>query len=209
MWTEPMEIYMHRGRLEVIIGGMFSGKSEELIRRLRRARIAGLGVRLFKPAVDTRSEGVSTHAGSEESATPIKSAEDLLDPSVLPPGVRVIGVDEVQFLEGDVTGVLNGLASQGVRVIAAGLDLDYRGDPFGSMPELACLAEELQKLRAVCVVCGADACRTFRTLNSEALVEIGASESYEARCRTHFDEGIRSSLTSRQPPEADSPTPLA
>jgi thymidine kinase len=181
---------MHKGRLEVILGGMFSGKTEELIRRLRRARIAGLGVRLYKPAVDTRSAGVSTHSGSEEEAVPIECAEDLLDPAVLPPEVVVIGVDEVQFLAGAAAEVLDGLASRGLRVVAAGLDLDYKAVPFGSVPELACLAEEVVKLRAVCVVCGADACRTFRTSGSEALVEIGAADSYEARCRTHFNEGV-------------------
>jgi thymidine kinase len=198
---------MHSGGLEIIIGGMFSGKTEELLRRLRRARIAGLEVRLYKPAADTRAVGVSTHSGSEESAIPIKVAEDLLDPEILPPGVRVVGVDEVQFLNGNVAQILDGLASRGVRVVAAGLDLDYRGDTFGSVPELACLAEKVLKLQAVCTVCGGDACRTFRTLHSEALVEIGASESYEARCRFHFNEGRNPSQTSRPPQGGGSPTP--
>lgn len=182
-----------RGSIEVITGSMFSGKTDELIRRLRRARIARQGVQVFKPAIDTRYavEKVTSHAGSEFEATPVASAADIV--ALIKAETTVVALDEAQFFGPEVGDLCRSLASQGIRVIIAGLDQDFRGEPFGPMPQLLALAEDVDKLHAICAVCGGEASRTQRLINGqpayydEPVVVVGASELYEARCREHHD----------------------
>lgn len=180
-----------RGSIEVITGSMFSGKTEELIRRLRRARIARQTVQVFKPIIDTRFsvEKVKSHAGSEFEATPVPAAADILP--LIRPETTVVALDEAQFFDADVCALARALAERGLRVIAAGLDQDFRGEPFGPMPQLLSLAEQVDKLHAICAICGDEASRTQRLINgeparySDPVVVVGASELYEARCREH------------------------
>jgi thymidine kinase len=181
---------MHRqGWIEVIAGPMFSGKSEELIRRVRRALIARQRVLVFKPRLDNRyhESHVVSHDGKQVAAIPVESAAEMeahLDP--LP---QVVAVDEVQFLDRGLLSLVERLAAQGVRVILAGLDLDFRGEPFGLMPELLARAEFVEKLSAICPRCGAPATRTQRLVNgkparySDPVILVGAEEHYEPRCR--------------------------
>lgn len=177
------------GRIEVICGSMFSGKTEELIRRVRRAVIAKQKVQVVKPVIDTRYhiERVTSHAGANIDATPIPSSQAVWD--VLEPDTTVVAVDEVQFFDMGIIQVCEKLADEGKRVICAGLDMDFRGEPFGPMPELLARAEEIAKLRAICVVCASEASRTQRLINGEPaayddpVVMVGAAEVYEARCR--------------------------
>jgi thymidine kinase len=168
---------------------MFSGKTEELIRRLRRAVIARQRVQLFKPAVDDRY-GVSTvasHNGMKWEGVVVGDAEEVL--SKVEPGTTVVAIDEVQFFDPKVVDVCNELAHRGLRVIVAGLDTDFRGEPFGPMPTLMAQAESVRKLHAICMQCGGEASRTQRLIDGrpayydDPIVLIGASESYEARCR--------------------------
>ncbi len=181
------------GSTEVITGSMFSGKTDELIRRLRRARIARQNVQVFKPIIDTRYtlEKVTSHAGSEFEATPVARAADILP--LVKPETTVVALDEAQFFEPEIAGVCRTLAARGVRVIVAGLDQDFRGEPFGPLPELLSLAEQVDKLHAICAVCGGEASRTQRLINGQPaqyddpVVVVGASELYEARCREHHD----------------------
>jgi thymidine kinase len=182
---------MHRqGWIEVIAGPMFSGKSEELIRRVRRALIARQSVLVFKPRLDNRyhESHVVSHDGKQVAAIPVESAAEMeahLDP--LP---QVVAVDEVQFLDRGLLSLVERLAAQGVRVILAGLDLDFRGEPFGLMPELLARAEFVEKLSAICPRCGAPATRTQRLVNgrparySDPVILVGAEEHYEPRCRS-------------------------
>ena len=192
----------HGGHLEVIVGPMFSGKSEELIRRLNRAVIARQKVVVFKPAIDDRYHDthVASHAGRMTPALAVAStaqARDLLGghgvlldagEQVLP---DVVGFDEAQFFDAGLVPLALELADMGVRVILAGLDLDFRGEPFGGIPELLSRAESGEKLTAICVVCGAPATRTQRLIGGrparrgDPVVMVGAAESYEARCRVH------------------------
>ncbi len=177
------------GWIEVVCGSMFSGKTEELIRRVRRARIARQKVQVFKPALDNRyhAEQVASHDGLQWQAIPIGSARDILER--LEPDTTVVAVDEAQFFDWELSHVCNDLAGRGIRVILAGLDLDFRGEPFGPMPLLMAEAEEVTKLQAICVVCGAPASRTQRLIDGEPaayddpIILVGGSESYEARCR--------------------------
>jgi len=179
------------GSLEVITGSMFCGKSDELIRRLRRAKIAKQQVQVFKPAIDDRyaEAKVVSHAGNEFDAVAIEKAADIR--AQLQPETTVVAIDEAQFLDGEIVAVVKYLADSGIRVIVAGLDTDFRGEPFGSMPTLTAQAERVDKLHAICMVCGGDASRTQRLVNGEPanyndpIVIVGASEMYEARCRTH------------------------
>ncbi|MEN6409464.1 MAG: thymidine kinase [Anaerolineaceae bacterium] len=181
----------HSGVIEVVCGSMFSGKTDELIRRLRRATIARKKVQVFKPVIDNRYsvEKVTSHAGGEFDALPIMKAEEIL--TNLEPDTTVVGVDEAQFFDMQVIDVVDALANRGLRVIVAGLDLDFRGEPFGPMPVLMAKAERVDKLQAICMVCGEPACRTQRLVNGEPadyddpVVIVGASEMYEARCRLH------------------------
>jgi thymidine kinase len=180
-----------RGSIEVITGSMFSGKTDELIRRLRRARIARQSVQVFKPVIDNRYgvDKVTSHAGSEFEATPVRRAADI-EP-LLRPETTVVAIDEAQFFEPQVAEFSQQLAERGIRVIVAGLDQDFRGEPFGPMPQLMSLAEHVDKLHAICAVCGEEASRTQRLINDqpaaydEPVVVVGASELYEARCREH------------------------
>ena len=183
------------GWLEVICGPMFSGKSEEMIRRLRRAEIAGQQAVIFKPAIDDRFDAadVVSHAGIRMRAVPVASVPNLVSRSS---GFDVVGIDEVQFFEGSVVAAALDLAERGVRVIAAGLDQDFRRLPFGPMPGLLAHAEFVDKLQAVCHQCGGAATRTQRLVDGEpasfdgATIQIGALDSYEARCSACYRAGV-------------------
>ena len=177
------------GWVEVICGSMFSGKTEEMIRRVRRAQIAKQKVQVFKPAIDTRyaTEQVKSHNGVGYAAIPAATLAEIV--ANIEPDTTVIGIDEIQFFDMDVIQMVRQLADRGVRVIAAGLDMDFRGEPFGPMPQLMSEAEHVDKLHAICVVCGADASRTQRLIDGrpalydDPIILVGGSESYEARCR--------------------------
>jgi thymidine kinase len=183
----------HTGSIEVVCGSMFSGKTDELIRRLRRASIARQKVQVFKPAIDHRYglQKVTSHAGSEYAAQPIECSETIL--TQLDGDTTVVGIDEAQFFDSGIVSVAQALADRGMRVIVAGLDTDFRGEPFGSMPVLMAQAERVDKLQAICMVCGEPASRTQRILNdkpahyNDPVVVVGASEMYEARCRQHHE----------------------
>ena len=178
-----------RGRIELICGSMFSGKTEELIRRLRRALIARQKVQVFKPIIDDRYhvEKVTSHNGLDFEAQPVSRAADIVE--MLNPETTVVAIDEVQFFEADVVDLCEELADAGRRVIVAGLDTDFRGFPFGPIPDLMARAEEVDKLHAICVVCGQEASRTQRLIEGQPAAEddpvvlVGAAEVYEARCR--------------------------
>jgi thymidine kinase len=168
---------------------MFSGKTEELIRRLRRAQIAKQKVQVFKPAIDNRYgiQRITSHNGLFVEALPVKDASTIL--GLVEPDTTVVAVDEVQFFDWQISRVCEELAGRGVRVIAAGLDVDFRGEPFGPMPVLMAEAEEVAKLQAICVVCGRPGSRTQRLIDGkpasydDPVIMVGASEVYEARCR--------------------------
>lgn len=188
---------MHEGQIgggiEVICGSMFSGKTEELIRRVKRAQIARKRVQVFKPAIDTRysTEHVSSHDGVRAQAIVVITAAELADQ--LDDAVEVVAIDEIQFLDHPVIDLCETLASRGKRVIVAGLDQDFRGESFGPMPELMARAEHVDKLQAICVVCGSPASRTQRLINGrpasyhDPIILVGATEAYEARCRACHD----------------------
>jgi len=177
------------GWIEVICGSMFSGKTEELIRRLRRAQIARQKVQVFKPALDDRYtvQKVASHNGMHWEAIPIESARSI--PALVESDTTVVAIDEAQFFDWNVADVCSQLADRGLRVIVAGLDMDFRGEPFGPMPLLMAQAERVDKLQAICVVCSAPASRTQRLINGQPawyddpIILVGASEVYEARCR--------------------------
>jgi thymidine kinase len=177
------------GWIEVICGSMFCGKTEELLRRVRRAVIARQRIQVFKPAIDSRYGlgRVASHNGLAWDSEAVSSSSEILER--LQPDTTIVAIDEVQFFDEGVADVCNQLAQRGLRVICAGLDLDFRGEPFGPMPRLMAQAELLDKLHAICVVCGAPASRTQRLIDgqparfSEPVIVIGASEKYEARCR--------------------------
>lgn len=178
------------GRIEVISGVMFSGKTEELIRRVRRAIIAGKSVQVFKSHLDDRymtMHSVTTHDGLAVEAQPVDSAAEIM--RLLRPSTQVAAIDEVQFLDAGIVGVTTTLADRGVRIVAAGTDTDFRGEPFGAMPSLMAVAEEVTKLHAICLKCGADACRNQRLIDGtpahydSPTIMVGGREQYEARCR--------------------------
>ncbi len=179
----------HEGWIEVICGSMFSGKSEELIRRIKRARYAKQKVQVFKPQLDNRysNDDVVSHDGSSEKAINIEHPEDILNN--IDEDTQVIAIDEIQFFDSRLVEVCQELADRGYRVITAGLDTDFRGEPFGCTPQLLAIAEYVEKLHAICMVCGSPASRTQRLIDEKPapydgpLVLIGARESYEARCR--------------------------
>mgnify|MGYP002622707753 CR=1 FL=1 len=190
-----MTMHQRQGRIEIVAGVMFSGKSEELIRRVRRALIARRRVRVFKSHLDARYEGlhrISSHTGAAIEAAPIDRAEEILRAVEEPESVDVVAVDEAQFLDAGIVEVATHLAEHGVRVICAGTDTDFRGEPFGMMGHLMAIAEEVTKLQAICVVCGDLACRNQRLVGGQPapwnspVVQVGGSESYEARCRACF-----------------------
>lgn len=181
----------HTGQIEIICGSMFCGKTEELIRRVRRAIIARQTVQVFKPKLDDRYgvQTITSHTGQNHDAIAVESSSEI-EP-LIEPKTTVIAIDEVQFFDDGIVAVAEKLAAQGMRIICAGLDLDFRGEPFGPMPQLLCRAEEVTKLHAICVVCGEQASRTQRLVNgepahySDPIIFVGAQESYEARCREH------------------------
>jgi thymidine kinase len=179
-----------RGWIEVICGSMFSGTTEELIRRLNRARIAKQKVEIFKPTVDKRyhEEDIVSHNATAIRSTPVDFAQDIL---LLGGSCDVVGIDEAQFFDEGLTEVCVKLANSGVRVIAAGLDMDYLGKPFGPMPALMAVAEYVTKVHAICVQCGDIATYSFRSVASEQQVLLGETDSYEARCRHCFLEGMK------------------
>lgn len=181
------------GFFEVICGSMFSGKTDELIRRLVRATIAKQKVQVFKPAIDVRYavEQVTSHAGAQFDAIPVEQAADIRER--LDADITVVAVDEAQFFDSEIVNIVQELADQGLRVIVAGLDMDFRGEPFGPMPALMSKAEKVDKLHAICMVCGLEASRTQRLVDGkparydDPVVIVGASEMYEARCRQHHE----------------------
>ncbi|MGZ0139252.1 thymidine kinase [Bacillus velezensis] len=188
-----MYIMKQSGWLELICGSMFSGKSEELIRRVKRATYAKQEVKVFKPAIDNRysEEAVVSHNGTSMTSHVISSSAEIWDH--VSESTDVIAVDEVQFFGESIIGDLSSLADKGYRVIAAGLDMDFRGEPFGVVPNLMAVAESVTKLQAVCSVCGSPASRTQRLIDGkpasydDPVILVGASESYEARCRHHHE----------------------
>lgn len=177
-----------KGWIEVVCGSMFSGKTEELIRRLNRAKIAKQKVEIFKPSIDTRYDAndVVSHNENVIRSTPIHVASDML---LLSNNCDVIGVDEAQFFDEELVDVCVKLANKGIRVIVAGLDMDFTGKPFGPMPGLMSVAEYVTKVHAICMKCGGVASYSYRLTNDEGQVLLGETDSYEARCRTCFVEG--------------------
>jgi len=181
----------HQGRLEVITGPMFCGKTDELLRRLRRAIIAKQKIQVFKPGFDIRysSEKVTSHAGNEYNAYPVESISEV--PKLLNDDVTLVAIDEAQFFGEEIIDVVQSLVDKGLRVIVGGLDMDFRGEPFGQMPVLLAQAEFVDKLHAICMVCGEEATRTQRLVDGnpayydDPIIIVGASEMYEARCRVH------------------------
>jgi len=195
------------GWIELICGSMFSGKTEELIRRLVRADIAKQKVQVFKPEIDKRyaANKVSSHSGSRHQAVVVKSVDDMA--AMIADDTNVIGIDEVQFFDWKIAELCDNLANRGRRVILAGLDLDFRGEPFGPMPLLMAQAELVDKLQAICMICGSPASRTQRLINGypanydDPVIMVGASEVYEARCRQHH-KVPRNEPENVVPPEA-------
>ncbi|MBY0515797.1 MAG: thymidine kinase [Bacteriovoracaceae bacterium] len=174
------------GSVEVVCGPMFSGKTEELIRRVKRAQIAKQRVQIFKPAMDVRyaEEEVVSHSSLAIKAEPVDGAVDIL--IRLKDSTRVVAIDEIQFFDEAIVTVVTKLAARGCRVICAGLDLDYRAQPFGPMPQLLAIADEVTKIHAICTVCGAPAVRSQRLTKSKDKILLGETEAYEARCRGHY-----------------------
>jgi len=185
MFIEPHLRGEKRGWIEVITGSMFSGKTEELIRRLKRARIANLKVEIFKPAVDIRydEQNIVSHDENFIVSTPVTNSMNIL---LLSEDVDVVGIDEGQFFDRQIVEVCEKLAQRGTRVIVAGLDMDFRGKPFGPMPELLAIADYITKVHAICVQCGNIATHSFRKIKNDAQVMLGEKNEYEPRCRTCF-----------------------
>ena len=178
------------GWIEVIAGSMFSGKSEELIRRLRRAQIAKQNVQIFKPAIDNRysDDHITSHSEMRIPSSNVSTSRELLE--AVRPDTQVVGIDEAQFFDKELPAVVNTLADQGRRVVVAGLDQDYLGRPFEPMPALLAIAEYITKTLAICMVCGGPANHTQRLIASRERVLVGATGAYEARCRDCFDPTI-------------------
>jgi thymidine kinase len=179
-------MFERRGWIEVIVGGMFSGKTEELIRRLRRAELARQRVQVFKPIIDDRysKEEVCSHNQNTIQSKPISKAAEIWDH--LKDNTQVVGIDEGQFFDQGLVEVVQALAERGKRVVIAGLDTDWQAKPFEPMPTLMAIAENVTKQHAVCVVCGTSASRTQRTASVDSQIAVGAADMYEARCREHF-----------------------
>lgn len=176
------------GSIEVVCGSMFSGKTEALIRRLNRARIAKLKVEIFSPKSDTRfvENALVSHNANSIASTSVENASSIL---LLASDVNVVGIDEAQFFDAELPDVCNALANKGVRVIVAGLDMDYKGRPFGPMPAMMAMADSVTKLQAVCVRCGNPAMYSYRLASSDSKILLGEKESYEPRCRACFLAG--------------------
>lgn len=186
MFTEPSNIAQKSGWIEVVCGSMFSGKTEELIRRLKRAKIANQHVGIFKPQLDNRyhNNNIVSHNETTISAKAVINASDILIESH---NFGVIGIDEAQFFDDQILQVVEQLANNGKRVIIAGLDMDYAGNPFGPMPQLMSIANFVTKLHAVCMQCGGVASYSYRISNKTDQVVIGEKDHYEARCRSCFN----------------------
>lgn len=178
-----------KGSIEVVCGSMFSGKTEELIRRMKRAKFAKQKVEIFKPAIDTRysDEDVVSHDHNVIQSTPVDSSQNIL---LLAEGIDVVGIDEAQFFDMGIVDVCQQLANRGIRVIVAGLDMDYKGVPFGPMPALLAIAEDVYKTHAICVHCGDLAYVSHRLVSSEKRVLLGETESYEPLCRSCYAKAI-------------------
>ncbi len=178
---------MRRGRVEVICGSMFSGKTEELIRRLKRAQFARQRVEIFKPAIDIRysEEEVVSHQGNSIPSTPVDTSASIL---LMGQESEVVGIDEAQFFDHHIVEVCNELATRGVRVIVAGLDLDFKGNPFGPMPDLCAIADEVTKVHAICVRCGALAYISHRIVEGDKQVMLGEQHEYEPLCRHCYQQ---------------------
>lgn len=197
MFLEPHFKGQRSGWIEVICGSMFSGKTEELIRRLKRAKIANQRVEIFKPKVDTRydEQKVVSHDSNSILAIPIEDSKKLLE---LTDGIGVVGVDEAQFFDDGLTEVCQALALRGKRVIIAGLDMDFRGKPFGPIPNLLAVAEYITKVHAICQHCGNLATHSYRLTVEDETVVLGEKDSYEARCRTCYAMGNILNLQTKQ-----------
>lgn len=187
MFIEPNLTSDKKGWIEVICGSMFSGKTEELIRRLKRARIANLRVEIFKPAIDVRYDEVQivSHDANAIQSTPIDNSQKIL---LLANDVDVIGIDEAQFFDDQIVHVCQELANRGTRVIVAGLDMDYMGLPFGQMPFLLSIADYITKLHAICVECGTIASFSYRMGKSDQQILLGEKDEYKPLCRKHYYE---------------------
>lgn len=184
---------MGNGSIEIIVGGMYSGKTEELLRRVKRARYANLEVVVFKPKIDNRysDELVVSHCGNDTKSFPIESSDEIekiieMESSIRVKPVVIVAIDEVQFLDRGVVKVCERLANKGYRVILSGLDMDYMGEPFIPVPDLMAISDSVTKLKAVCMSCGSDAMFSYRKSGLEGIIKVGGAESYEARCRTCF-----------------------
>lgn len=190
MFLENNNTERKRGWVEVICGSMFSGKTEELIRRLKRAQFAKQKVEIYKPSIDTRyhEEKVVSHSGNEILSTPVPASANIL---ILANDVDVVGIDEAQFFDNELPNVCSELARRGIRVIAAGLDLDYTGKPFGPMPQLMATAEYVTKVHAICMQCGELAYVSHRKTQNNSLVLLGETDSYEPLCRTCFNKNFK------------------
>ena len=206
------QIKRQTGWIEVVCGSMFSGKTEELIRRVKRATIAKQAVQVFKPVIDTRyvPEAVASHNGSQLNAIRARNAAEVL--ALVKPETQVVALDEVQFFDHAIVDACQQLADDGKRVICTGLDLDFRGEPFGLMPRLFAVAELVEKLQAICVCCGADGTRTQRLIDGrpahyeDPVIQLGAAEAYEARCRAcHVVVGRPGPFISAPDPEGAAP----
>lgn len=182
--------HKRKGSIEIICGSMFSGKTEELIRRLKRAQLAKMKVEIFKPSVDTRyhEEMVVSHDETAIHSTPVPSSSNIL---LLAGDVEVVGIDEAQFFDDELVNVCNELANQGIRVIVAGLDMDYLGKPFGPIPQLMAVAEYVTKVHAICMKCGDLANYSHRITENNNLVLLGETDSYEPLCRSCFQKSIK------------------
>lgn len=192
MFIEPRaHTDKRKGWIEVVCGSMFSGKTEELIRRLNRAKIANQKIEIFKPSVDIRYDetDVVSHNQNSIHSTPVTSSLNIL---LMCGDANVIGIDEAQFFDNELVFVCEKLAEQGVRVIVAGLDMDYLGKPFGPMPALMAIAEYVTKVHAICMVCNDIATHTYRKTDDNNLVMLGELDTYEARCRFCFNDGMKS-----------------
>ena len=189
--TEILNGEAHRpGRIEVVCGSMFSGKTEELIRRMKRANFARQKVEIFKPAIDTRysEDNVVSHDQNSIRSTPIESSGSIL---LLASDIDVVGIDEAQFLDNGLVEVCNELANRGVRVIVAGLDMDFKGVPFGPIPALCAIADEVTKVHAICVKCGALAYVSHRLVKNDRRVMLGEAQEYEPLCRTCYQQAVK------------------
>ncbi len=191
MFSEKTNETHKKGFIEVICGSMFSGKTEELIRRLKRAKYARQRVEIFKPEIDTRYdvEKVVSHDENSINSTPVQSSSQIL---LLCADVDVVGIDEAQFFDAEIVTVCNTLANRGIRVIVAGLDMDFLGKPFGPMPALMASAEFVTKVRAICVRCGDLAYVSHRMIENKKLVLLGETDTYEPLCRSCYNEAVKS-----------------